>query len=175
MQNSKHVYTRCSWHTISICTKNREYFLGEIVDGKVSLSEIGKQAKEFWQSIPSYNSHVELGKFVIMPDHIYGIVGIIKPLDSQIAPLRSYQCSSTENEKKQYMSSISPKSGSLSVVIRSFKSGLTKWCRINGYVLFDWLPRFQNRIIQDQSEYNKIEEYISQYPENWIKQYSPMK
>jgi len=150
---------------VTICTKDRECFFGEILNGKMELSEIGKQADKFWNNIPLYNHHVLLGEYVIMPDHIHGIIGIVGDC-KDVALQRLY----LPNGKNQFMSSISPKSGSLSVVIRSFKSALTKWCKQNGHFLFDWLPRFHDRIIRNQSEYDRIEEYIRKNPEKWNSQ-----
>jgi len=54
---------------ITICTKNREYYFGEIIDIKMILSEIGKIAHKYWQEIPNHFSFAQLDKFVIMPNH----------------------------------------------------------------------------------------------------------
>ena len=64
---------------ITICTKSREHFFGEIVDGKMQLNEIGKIAEQYWMEISNHFSFIELGNFVVMPNHVHGILIIDKP------------------------------------------------------------------------------------------------
>lgn len=64
---------------ITICTHNREHFFGKIVDGQMQLNESGKLAEKYWLEIPKHFSFIELGEFVIMPNHIHGILIINKP------------------------------------------------------------------------------------------------
>ncbi|MCI1265576.1 MAG: hypothetical protein LKG19_03305, partial [Saprospiraceae bacterium] len=64
---------------ITICTKNREHFFGEIVDGEMQLNDIGKIAEQYWLEISNHFSFIELGNFVVMPNHIHGILIINKP------------------------------------------------------------------------------------------------
>ena len=59
---------------ITICTNNRECYFGEIVDGKMKLSNIGEIANVFWYEIPSHFQFVKLDAFVVMPNHIHGIL-----------------------------------------------------------------------------------------------------
>jgi REP element-mobilizing transposase RayT len=59
---------------ITLCTHHRQHFFGEIANGKMQLSEIGKIANELWYQIPHHAKNVELGAFVIMPNHIHGII-----------------------------------------------------------------------------------------------------
>lgn len=62
-----------------ICTQNREHYFGEIADGKMNLSETGKMANRFWFEIPNHFPFVQLGEFVVMPNHVHGIIIIDKP------------------------------------------------------------------------------------------------
>ncbi len=66
---------------VSICTANRECYFGNIVDGKIELTEIGKLAKKYWQEIPWHFPFVKLDEFIIMPNHIHGIIIINKTDD----------------------------------------------------------------------------------------------
>jgi hypothetical protein len=65
---------------VTICTQNRECFFGNIVDGNMRLSETGIIAHKFWMEIPNHFPFVKLGEFIIMPNHMHGIV-IIDKLD----------------------------------------------------------------------------------------------
>ncbi|MPQ48856.1 hypothetical protein GCQ56_17790 [Marinifilum sp. N1E240] len=62
---------------VTIYTKDRERFFGEVLNGKMELSEIEKQANLFWNNIPLYDNHMFLGEYVIIPDHIHGIIGSV--------------------------------------------------------------------------------------------------
>lgn len=63
---------------ITICTQNREHFFGEIVDGQMQLNELGQLAEKYWLEIPQHFPFIELGNFVVMPNHTHGILIIDK-------------------------------------------------------------------------------------------------
>ena len=70
---------------ITICTKNREDFFGKIIDGKMKYNKIGIISNNYWQQISEKFSFVKLGEFIIMPNHIHGILKIHKsPLETSI-------------------------------------------------------------------------------------------
>lgn len=64
---------------ITICTQNREHFFGEIRNGKMNLSPTGTIADILWYEIQHHAQFVELGDFVVMPNHIHGILILDKP------------------------------------------------------------------------------------------------
>jgi REP element-mobilizing transposase RayT len=59
---------------ITICTKNRDHYFGKVIQGKMQLSHIGVIADILWQEIKHHARHVELDAFVVMPNHIHGIL-----------------------------------------------------------------------------------------------------
>ena len=61
---------------------NRYYF-GKIVDDQMILSEIGTIVQQYWNAIPTHFLFVELGEFVVMPNHVHGIILINKPDDGR--------------------------------------------------------------------------------------------
>ena len=80
--------SRASWwnyadggtYFITICTKNKEHFFGKIKNNKMELSHCGVLANVFWHEIKNHTKNVELGAFVVMPNHIHGILKL-KPTD----------------------------------------------------------------------------------------------
>lgn len=70
-------YTESGAYFITICTQKREHSLGEIMNGKMKLSIIGKIVSKKWFDIPNHHDHVKLGEFIIMPNHIHGIIWIV--------------------------------------------------------------------------------------------------
>ena len=105
-----------------------------------------------------------------MPNHIHGIIIIDNPNN----PRREIPCRdvpwyvpTTPNDLSQIMSELSPKSGSLSTMIRSYKSAVTRWCKHNNYDNFRWQPRFYEHIIRNDGSLDKIRQYIINNPIKW--------
>jgi len=69
-------YSQPGAYYVTIVTHERKQLFGQIVDGEMVLNEIGKMVKEVWIAIPKHFPNVELGEFVIMPNHIQGIISI---------------------------------------------------------------------------------------------------
>ena len=70
-------YSRSGAYFVTICVKNKENPLGKIIDGEMILCEIGKISEKCWNEIPIHYPCVQLDKYVIMPNHIHGILKII--------------------------------------------------------------------------------------------------
>jgi REP element-mobilizing transposase RayT len=84
---------------ITINTGYRKHFFGEIINSEMQLSPIGEYAEKFWMEIPNHFPFVELGNFVVMPNHTHGIL-IINNVES-------LHCN--DSTTNQYYSDISPK------------------------------------------------------------------
>ena len=63
---------------VTICTQDRKHYFGEIINGKMRLSKIGESAEKCWIEIPKHFPFVKLDEFVLMPNHIHGIIEIAK-------------------------------------------------------------------------------------------------
>jgi len=169
-------YASNGMYFITICTHNRKFHFGDVIDNEMQLTEIGKLAQKFWAEIPTHFPFVHLGEFIIMPNHTHGILIIDKPiekLNSELSVAEILQCkvSATDNfdineNKKEFMSNISPKPGSISTIIRSYKSAVTKYSRQIDPE-FKWQTRFHDIIIRDQRAYINISNYIINNPSKW--------
>lgn len=153
---------------ITINTGNRKHFFGEIINSEMQLSPIGEYAENFWMEIPKHFPFVELGNFVVMPNHTHGIL-IINNTDSVISLHRnemdkSLQCN--DSTTNQYYSDISPKSGSISTIIRSYKSVVSKHARLLNPE-FNWQPKFHDHVIRNSESFERIQNYIENNPSNW--------
>ena len=145
-------YTSAGWYFVTICTHNRECVFGRVTNDNVELSPLGTIAHQYWMEIPAHNPGVETDAFVIMPNHTHGIV---------IIPNRSVETlHATSLPSLLAMSAISPRAGSLSAIIRSYKSAVTRWAGLNGYDSFAWQSRFHDHIIRDEPSLNRIRRYI---------------
>jgi REP element-mobilizing transposase RayT len=114
---------------------------------KMELNALGKIANEYWLNISQHYSEVELDEFIIMPNHIHGII-VLK----YISTLETGQA---------------PSLHSLGNVVGSFKSGITKWAHKNGYKDIKWQTRFYDRIIRNEKELYQIRKYIQHNPLRW--------
>lgn len=146
-------------------------FFGDVVAGKMRLSEIGKIAEKFWLEIPGHFPFIKLNKFIIMPNHIHGIIEI----DNETVGAQNFvrlQTAGTQNlaflrdERGEYRNKFGPQSKNLSSIIRGFKIGVTKYAK-NNNIIFAWQARFHDRIIRNSDELNRIRQYIIDNPEQW--------
>lgn len=158
---------RASWHDynggeyfVTICTNERQHYFGEIINGEMQLSMIGKYTDECIQKISEHNPYAQIPEYVIMPDHIHLIV-IISGNDCRNVPWRV----STEN-KNETMQKIANHQGRLSTTIGGLKQSVTRFAHKND-IPFQWQPRFYDRIIRDQNEMNQIAEYIENNVAKW--------
>ncbi len=69
-------YTQAGAYYITIVTSNRESFFGNVVNGEMLLNEIGTLARDCWLAIPAHHSHTDVDEFVIMPNHVHGVIVI---------------------------------------------------------------------------------------------------
>ena len=158
---------------ITICTQNREHFFGNIIDKKMLLNEIGLLANNFWAEIPNHFPFVELGNFQIMPNHMHGIL-IVDALHCNVSnndqndsnQLNTLQCNVSTENKNEFLSKISPKSGSISTIIRSYKSVVSKNSRLINPE-FKWQSLFHDHIIRNSESFGRIQNYLENNPINW--------
>jgi REP element-mobilizing transposase RayT len=153
-------YRRNAAYFITICTQNREPYFGEIDNGKMKFSPIGVIADILWYEIKNHTTGVELGAFIVMPNHVHGIL----ILNGDDAPdggdaVQTLHATSVH-------SAISPKSGSVSTIIRSYKSAVTKHAHRLGFD-FAWQTRFYDHIIRNDVSFRKISDYIMNNPVKW--------
>lgn len=145
----------------------------------------------FWLEIPKHFPQVVLDEYVIMPDHMHGIL-IIKDqghlvieksikkdfsFETLIAEMEEWENQRLMNENlperisrrlysSEHMAEISPKPGSLAAIIRSYKSVVSKYARkIDNS--FEWQGRYYDRIIKDPFFMDKVRDYIYMNPQNW--------
>ena len=123
-------------------------------------AEMGDEVARHWQRIPSHRQRVRLDEFVVMPNHLHGIVVIEG--GHRFSPPRHDDIASFKAPLDRRL-----RPTSLGSIVGSFKAGFTAWCRRNGYVEFGWQPRYYDKIIRSNAALAAIREYIRQNPLNW--------
>ncbi len=155
---------------ITICTQNREHFLGEIANAKFIATPIGNLAQQIWYEIPNQFPYCDLGDFVVMPNHIHGILVLDKPTVTNasanvvetrlIAPLQHKKQGGITGAKNPMLND------NISRIVRWYKGRCSFEIR-KFHADFAWQPRFHDHIIRDDAEYQRISDYIINNPENW--------
>jgi REP element-mobilizing transposase RayT len=143
-------YTTEWWYFVTICTKNHVPFFGQMCNGRNILTRLGEVASAHWTQIPLHYPSVELDYFVVMPNHVHGILILTSPPESinkvgvgQLQP---------------------PPSGSLGMVVNQYKGGVTRWARQNGVPDFRWQSRYFDHIIRNERGLYQIRKYIEENP-----------
>jgi putative transposase len=152
-------YSQEGSYFVTLCIKDREHLFGEITNGVMQLTRVGEIAVSCWKEIPQHFTNVELDEFIVMPDHIHGIIMIREPFR------RDVQLNiPTDAPTDDYFSRISPKRGSLAVVVRTYKAAVTTICRQNGIGEFEWQRGYHDHIIRDAESLSLIRRYIIANP-----------
>ncbi len=150
---------------ITIVTKNRIHYFGEIDKNKIMhLSESGKIAEKFWYEIPNHFPFAILDEFIVMPNHIHGIVFIEKKRNETnlIDGLDKANIILTPGQKRYR----NPGKNNISSIFGSYKSVVSNNAHKTNPE-FDWQSRFYDHIIRDDAELNRIRHYIRNNPKNW--------
>ncbi len=149
---------------VTICSRNKECCFGNVRDNSVELSDAGKIAEECWLQISEHFKFVKLGPFIVMPNHIHGIIIIQNIINHFVETLHATSLQSEDKDKN--MSSISPQSGSLSTIVRSYKSAVSMKVH-SKQPGFGWQSRFYEHIIREEKDYCDISKYIEENPIKW--------
>jgi len=158
-------YSKAGAYFVTICTKDHTWVFGKVNGGFMYLNDYGKIARKCWEEIPKHFPNVKIDLYIIMPNHIHGILWLC---DSEVdvgerhaSPLHLPHLNGNQIIKK-------PK---LYTVVGSFKSAVTK--KIN--ILNDhsgksmWQRSFYEHIVKDDISLNKIRKYIQFNPLNWYR------
>ena len=156
-----HDYSQTGAYFITICTHDRQCQFGKIIDGEMMLNEYGKIVADEWINTSKIRTGIELDIWVVMPNHFHGIVVITRRGTARRAPTT---CRAPAREQFG-----KPVAGSLSTIVRAFKSAVTK--RINetrhtpGEKI--WQRNYWEHIVRDENEWQRIQQYILSNPAKW--------
>ncbi|MBE7646895.1 transposase [Tenacibaculum finnmarkense] len=142
---------------VTICCKNKECFFGDIINGKMILSEIGKIVETQWiktfEMRPDMN--LQTGEYIVMPNHFHAIITIGE---------NSYN--TTNKRIANPSNKFGSQSKNLASIIRGFKTGVTVNAR-KTTVNFSWQPNYYDHIIRNNKAYHNISNYIINNPSKW--------
>ena len=154
-------YTQAGAYFATICTWDRVCLCGEILDGEMRLNDIGRIVTEEWARSCEIRQEIELDEWIVMPNHVHGIIVIVHTLED----VRAHGRAPLQQDKTV----LHRKPRSLSSFIAGFKSGATK--RINetrgtpGVPV--WQRNYYEHVIRNEESLNEIRQYIAGNPMRW--------
>ncbi|MTK53241.1 transposase [Paludibacter sp.] len=190
-------YSQAGLYFITICVQDRICLFGKVVNGKMELNEAGKIAVSCWLEIPAHFPNATLHEYVVMPNHIHGIIELsgtsvgAKNISPEIGTENEtvrigakdfspiYRETGTPDNKAKNFSPQRPEpsksessrprgtSQTIGSVVRGFKIGVTKWLRQNSNVHHVWQRDYYEHIIRDELSYIRIARYINDNPAKW--------
>src|SRR6266404_2099154 len=148
-------YSSPGLYFVTICSHQKRCVFGRIVDARALLSPAGLIVRECWVAIPSHCAGTRLHEFVIMPNHLHGIVEICAKLGrSSAAPLRG--------------TAASVQAGSLGAIVRSFKAAATKRAHERlSWTGAVWQRNYFERVVRDGEEFSDATRYITENRARW--------
>jgi len=152
-------YSQPGLYYITICTYNRELLFGNIFNNKIFLNNAGIMVKKFWCEIPLHFPITKLDEYIIMPNHIHGIIKIIENDDKTVG---GQNFDPLLHPPKNQFQKIIPRS--IGSIIRGFKTGVTKWFRNNTEIHPIWQRNYYEHIIRNEDDLDRIRQYIIDNP-----------
>jgi REP element-mobilizing transposase RayT len=150
-------YSKNGLYFVTINTFQKKFLFGKVEGNNVNLNALGMNIENFWMKIPEHYPNVILHEFVIMPNHIHGVIEITNKQGKDINYV----------EKADYQKVIS---GSLGSIIRGFKISGTKCFRENSDKSTLWQRNYYEHIIRNEKDYKRIVNYIRYNPKNFNKE-----
>ena len=152
-------YSNPGIYYVTICTKEKKHYFGDIVNGKMYLNELGKITYNEWLKIKEMRKGVDLDEFIIMPNHLHGIIIITNDHINN-------NDENNNNVETHGYASLQPSQikQNLSNIIRGFKGSVTNIIHTSLNEEFAWQPRFYEHIVQNQNDLFRIRKYIKLNP-----------
>jgi REP element-mobilizing transposase RayT len=138
-------YARPGTYSVTICVRDRDHAFGCVEDGRMRLNDAGRTARRCWMAIPEHHPRVLLDTFVIMPNHMHGILRLKGPATTSHPSGR----------------------GSLAVVVGTFKAAVTRTLRREGLAEFRWQRGYHEHIVRSQRALHHLRWYIRTNPRRW--------
>lgn len=147
-------YKQSGAYFVTICTQNRECLFGTAGDGEIQQNDAGRTAQVSWQELPSRFSNISLDAFVVMPNHIHGIIVVG----------RQFIASSAAQDKNQGAINRAP---TLGEIVRAYKASSARLIRSAANANVAWQRNYYEHVIRDEQSFDRIRQYILDNPVRW--------
>ena len=156
-------YAAAGLYFVTVCAYDRACLFGEVVDGQVQLTDAGRILETCWRAIPDHCPHTTLDSWVVMPNHVHGII-VLGATHAGTIHVRALHAGT--HVRATHASPL--RAGSLGAIVGSFKSAVTR--RINalrgggGTV---WQRNYHEHVIRNERDLRRIRRYIADNPVRW--------
>jgi len=140
-------YSQDGAYFVTICAHGRECLFGEVIGSEMKMDEIGRKVQAVWDDLPIHYPHIATDAFVVMPNHVHGVIAIragLKP-----APTKRH---------------------GLSEIVRAFKTfsarRINEFRKTSGALV--WQRNYYDHVIRNDTDYNRIAEYVANNPQRWM-------
>lgn len=168
-------YSQAGAYFITICTWQRECLFGEIVNCEMQLNPWGEVVKLHWQNLPKYHGNLELNEFVIMPNHLHGIIILINDnlgqnsVGAGLADISDKKQTTSQQNPPFPTSQPQTKPKKLPEILRGFKTfsarRINQMRRTSGVPV--WQRNYYEHIIRNEESLQHIRQYIINNPLSW--------
>lgn len=153
---------------VTICTHARACWFGAVVDGEMVLNAMGRIVAEEWQSTAVLRPTVELDAFVVMPNHVHGIVVIVGDDDRGDGGGRDGR-GMVHHAPTTPSAFSKPRANSLGTIVGAFKASVTRSARrasmVHGTPL--WQRNYHEHIVRNESDLDRLRKHIAVNPARW--------
>ena len=157
------------WYYVTICAYERRCIFGEVINDKMRLNDIGEIVREEWMKTPTIRPEIELDGFVVMPNHVHGIIIINDTVGATGPVARRGNYNKQERATRRVAPTKRLVSGSLGAIIGQFKSKAAK--RINAMRGAPdetvWQRGYHDHIVRNEADLHRIRTYIEYNPLQW--------
>ncbi len=165
-------YAQPGAYFVTVCTQDRQPVLGEVIGGEMVLSDPGQMVQAIWREMPQHYPGVEVDAFVVMPNHVHGIIILVGPTpDVGATPCG---CPESSGQARGPAPTRVTRAMSLADVVHRFKSMTTARYRLgvsrDGWQPFAgrlWQRNYYEHIVRDEEELNRMRQYITDNPAQW--------
>lgn len=155
-------YSKSGGYFVTMCTQLKHFQLCQIVNERVKLNNSGEIVQAAWHNIPQHFPNIILDEFVVMPDHVHGII-IIDRNNVDVAYMQHVRKNARKNiDPIKYR--VERSKMLLSRVIQQFKSTVTREINKKYNTKFKWQRNYYEHIIRDEPELQRIRKYIRENP-----------
>ena len=153
-------YAQPGGYFITIVTYQREMLFGEIENGEMKLNGFGKIADDCWRAIPDHFPNVELGAYVVMPNHVHGVIVINDGPATNSSP-------DVGARHAWPLPPHGPKPKSIGAIVGSYKSAVTRRIGREHNATGIWQRNYHEHVIRNHEEWDRIHRYIEANPLRW--------
>jgi REP element-mobilizing transposase RayT len=162
-------YAQSGAYYVTVVVQNRDCLFGEIADGQMRLNAFGEIVQTCWNDLPNHYPHVELDAFVVMPNHVHGVIVINDTVGASLKLAPTTDIAPTDIATMDAAPANMKRHG-LPEIVRGFKTFSAR--RINelrgtpGVPV--WQRNYYERVVRDGHALNRIRQYIVNNPKRWV-------